>query len=140
MFHGCIMMVIFFWQQIFDFDFISWFDLSFNSQSLSELVYLLFFSWSINVIVFFTNFNIIKIFLNDWNWTRTHNHLVRKQTLNHLASLPKWLAVLWVLICMVHLTVCSYHVTTECSLYRVWIHSETRTGHDKNIESNARYK
>ena len=27
---------------------------------------------------------------SDYNWTRTHNHLVHKQTLNHLASLAKW--------------------------------------------------
>ena len=27
----------------------------------------------------------------DCNRTRTHNHLVRKQTLNHLAKLPIWL-------------------------------------------------
>ena len=27
--------------------------------------------------------------LSDCNWTRTHNHLVRKQTLNHLAKLTK---------------------------------------------------
>ena len=26
---------------------------------------------------------------SDCNWTRTHNHLVRKQTLNHLAKLTK---------------------------------------------------
>ena len=38
------------------------------------------------------------------NWTRTQNHLVLKRTLNHLAK------------------------------YRVWIHSETRTWHDKNIQ------
>ena len=79
--------------------------------------------------------------------------------------------MLWVLICMVHLIVCSYHVTyafqSESTLfiwmnvkellarssreiwslsdcfeqgvpwylgkYRVWIHSETHTWHDKNI-------
>ena len=29
--------------------------------------------------------------LSDCNWTRTHNHLVHKQTLNHLAKLAKWL-------------------------------------------------
>ena len=29
--------------------------------------------------------------LSDYNWTRTHNHLVRKWTLNHLAKLTKWL-------------------------------------------------
>ena len=53
--------------------------------------------------------------LSDCNWTRTHNQLVRKRTLNHLAKLAKnflndW-AVVWVLICTVHLIVCSYHVT-----------------------------
>ena len=47
----------------------------------------------------------------DGNWTRTHNHLVHKRTLNHLANLGNDRAVLWVLFCMVHLTVCSYHVT-----------------------------
>ena len=26
---------------------------------------------------------------NYYNWTRTHNHLVRKQTLNHLGKLAK---------------------------------------------------
>ena len=34
--------------------------------------------------------------LSDCNWTRTHNHLVRKRTLDHLAklaSLAKWLSV-----------------------------------------------
>ena len=48
--------------------------------------------------------------LSDCNWTRTHNHLVRNQTLYHLAklaklaSLAKWLSVhlrtklLWVRI------------------------------------------
>ena len=30
--------------------------------------------------------------LSDWNWTRTHNHLVHKRTLNHLAKLAKWLS------------------------------------------------
>ena len=30
--------------------------------------------------------------LSDCNWTRTHNHLVHKQTLNHLAKLTKWLS------------------------------------------------
>ena len=28
--------------------------------------------------------------LSDCNWTRTHNHLVHKRTLNHLAKLAKW--------------------------------------------------
>ena len=30
--------------------------------------------------------------LSDCNWTRTHNHLVHEQTLNHLARLAKWLS------------------------------------------------
>ena len=31
--------------------------------------------------------------LSDSNGIRTHNHLVCKRTLNHLASLAKWLSV-----------------------------------------------
>ena len=46
------------------------------------------------------------------NWT--HNHLVPKRTRNHLAKLPNIWAVLWELICTVHLTVCYYHVTLKC--------------------------
>ena len=30
--------------------------------------------------------------LSDYNWTRTHNHLVDKRTLNHLAKPAKWLS------------------------------------------------
>ena len=30
--------------------------------------------------------------LSDCNGTRTHNHLLRKRTLNHLAKLAKWLS------------------------------------------------
>ena len=30
--------------------------------------------------------------LSDSNGIRTHNHLVRKETLNHLAKLAKWLS------------------------------------------------
>ena len=34
--------------------------------------------------------------LSDFNWTWTRNHLAHKRTLNHLASLAKWLSVrLW---------------------------------------------
>ena len=39
------------------------------------------------------------------NGIPTHNHLFCKRTLNHLANWPNW-----VLICTVHLTVCSYYV------------------------------
>ena len=31
--------------------------------------------------------------LSEWNGTQTHNHLVCKRTLNHLAKLAKWLSV-----------------------------------------------
>ena len=31
-----------------------------------------------------------NITLCDCNWTRTHNHLVRKRTLNHLAKLTRF--------------------------------------------------
>ena len=30
--------------------------------------------------------------LSDWNWTQTHNHIVCKRILNHLAKLAKWLS------------------------------------------------
>ena len=43
----------------------------------------------------------------------THNHFVRKGTINHLAKLAKWLTYVWVLICRVYLTVCYCHVTNE---------------------------
>ena len=39
---------------------------------------------------------LLSINQNDCNWTRTHNHLARKPTLNHLAKLAssaKWLSV-----------------------------------------------
>ena len=46
--------------------------------------------------------------ISDCNWARTQNHLVLKRRLNHLAKL-------------VHLTVCSCHVTyayqSESTLY-----------------------
>ena len=66
-----------------------------------------------------------------------------------------------VLICTVHLTICSCRVTyafqSEFTLYscldveelvarsrrqtcRVWIHSETSRWHDKNVQSNAPYR
>ena len=61
-------------------------------------------------------------FLSDYNLTRTQNHLFHKWTLNHLAKLAlnDW-AVSWVLICTVHLTVCSCRVVyvfqSESMLY-----------------------
>ena len=33
--------------------------------------------------------NIFRNICSDCNWTRTHNHLVHKRTLNHLAKLAR---------------------------------------------------
>ena len=38
------------------------------------------------------NYQNEKLGKNECNWTRTHNHFVHKQTLNHLAKLAKWLS------------------------------------------------
>ena len=97
--------------------------------------------------------------LSDCNLTRTHNHLVHKWTLNHLAKLAKWLSCVvntylngWVFV--YELSGCGFEsscshlnfrfrgcfeqgVPWHSGKYRVWIHSERRTWHDKNIQSNA---
>ena len=150
---------------------------------------------------------------SDCNWIRTHNHLVHKRTLNHLAKLAKWLSCVvstylygafdcmflschvrvsewihtrvrdmiktysqmhrtdkysqhssiiwpawlngWVFV--YELSGCGFEsscshftfrfracfeqgVPWHSGNYRVWIHSETRTWHDKNIQSNAPYR
>ena len=49
--------------------------------------------------------------LNDRNGTQIHNHLVYKQTLNHLAKLAKWLSCVGSTYPCSAFTVCSYHVT-----------------------------
>ena len=93
--------------------------------------------------------------LSDCNWTWTHNHLVHKRTpttqriftiqLNHLANLAKWFSVrLWTKCCGFESS-CSHLNFRFCACfeqgvpwhsdnYRVWIHCEMRTWHDKNIE------
>ena len=73
----------------------------------------------------------------DCNWIQTQNQLVRKQTLNHLAKLTKWLsyvlstylygAFIWLYV----LVMSCKHLTFR----QVWIHSEMRMWHDKNIQS-----
>ena len=61
----------------------------------------------------------------DCNWTRTQNHLVLKRTLNHLAKLFTF-----------RFRACfEQGVPWYWGNYRVWIHSETRTWHDKNIQA-----
>ena len=83
--------------------------------------------------------------LSDCNWTRTHNHLVHKGTLNHLAKLAKWLSCVvstylyGAFISCSHLTF-RFRACFEQGIpwhpgkSRVRIHSETRTWHDKNIQ------
>ena len=61
----------------------------------------------------------------DWNWTWTQNHLVHENNTQPFSQTGQndW-AVFWVLICTVHLTVCSCHVTyafqSESTLYSSW--------------------
>ena len=55
--------------------------------------------------------------LSDSNVIWTHNHLVRKRTLNHVAKYNKFLDIQ--------------------ANYRLWIDSETCTWHDNNIQSNT---
>ena len=69
---------------------------------------------------------------SDRIWT--HNHLVRKRTLNHLAKLAflnDW-GVLWVLICTVHLTLCYCRLTLKLHVIvdSIW----TCTWYDKNMQ------
>ena len=96
------------------------------------------------LILFFRSFKILNsvtsfLHLSECNWTRTYNHLVRKQTLNHLA---KWLSCVmstylygafdYVFI-MSHMF---FRVPWHLGIhYRVWIHSEMGMRHDKNIQS-----
>ena len=87
--------------------------------------------------------------LSDSNEIRTHNHLVHKRTLNHLAKLAS-LVNGWVFVC--ELSGCGFECSSShlnfrfCACfvqgvswhsgnYRAWIHSETRTWHNKNIQS-----
>ena len=86
---------------------------------------------------------------SDWNWTWTQNHLVHKRTLNHLV---KWLSVSndWVFVYKLTGSgfefSCSHLNFRFCACfeqgvpwhpgnYRVWIHFETHTWHEKNIQS-----
>ena len=85
----------------------------------------------------------------DCNWSRAQNHLVLKRTLNNLAklaSLAKWLNVclrtkwFWVRAQLQSLKLQISHLLQARSslifrLLQSWIHSETRTWHDKNIQT-----
>ena len=90
--------------------------------------------------------------LSDCNWNRTQNHLVRKQTLSHLAQLVKvsgWVFV-YELSGSGFKSSCSrlnfrFRACFEQGVpwysgnYRVWIHSKTRTWHDKNMQSAYKF-
>ena len=73
--------------------------------------------------------------ISGFNWTRTNNLLVCKLTLNYLVKMVKWLS------CVVSTYL---YGPFDCMFlschYRVWINSETRTWHDKNIQSNVWYR
>ena len=84
---------------------------------------------------------------SDCNWTRTQNHLIPKGILHHLAKLGQngWVFV-YKLSGSGFESSCSHlnfrfracfeqGVPWNSGNYRVWIHSETRTSHDKNIQS-----
>ena len=58
--------------------------------------------------------------LSDCNWTRTHNHLVHKRTLNHLAKLAKWLSVCsWTKLLWVWVQLQS--LQWWCSIFCLWL-------------------
>ena len=64
--------------------------------------------------------------LSDCNWTRTHCHLNHKRTLNHSASLAKWLSVrllptwLWVRVQLQSLRLfsCQKYLAGFCFVWR----------------------
>ena len=86
--------------------------------------------------------------LIDCNGNRTYNHLVCKQTLNQWPVwLNGWVSVYEVSGCGFE-SRCSHlnfrfracfeqEVPWHSGNHRVWIHSETRTWHDKNIQSTG---
>ena len=57
--------------------------------------------------------------LSDSNRIWTHNHLVRKQTLNHLAKLPNDWVVLWVLICIWLFVIIMSHMSFRVNLHSI---------------------
>ena len=57
--------------------------------------------------------------LRDCNWTRTHNHLVHKRILNHLAKPFTWLK--WL----------SVHLWSGCGFESSWSHCSYYSEHQK---------
>ena len=89
-----------------------------------------------------------KVLLNhNCNWTRTQNHLVHKQTLNHFASLAKWLSVhlrtkwFWVQVQLQSLKIQILHLLSAKSsltFRQLWIVDSRWNAYvnDKNIQSS----
>ena len=77
---------------------------------------------------------------SDCNWTWTQEHLVCKWTLHHFAKLARWLSVpfqtkwFWVRVRVKFQILCLLWARSSGN-YKVWIHSEAHTWHDKNIQS-----
>ena len=130
--------------------------LGFSKECMVSLIFLKINLLSLSITFFWSQLKLwyasqkcIFMTVCDCNWTRTHNHLVHKWKLNHLAkltSLTKWLSVrlwtkwLWVQVQFSHLHF-GFHacfkqgVPWHSGNYRVWIHSEMCMWHDENIQS-----
>ena len=86
--------------------------------------------------------------LSDCNWTGTQKHLVRKQTLNQWPVWPNGWVFVYELSASGFESSCNrltfrFHACFEQGVpwhsgnFRVWIHSVTRTWHDKNIQPDC---
>ena len=80
------------------------------------------------------------LYVTASNGIQTHNHLVRKRTLNHFVKLAKWLTcVVSTYLYGIHLNF-RYRACFEEGVpwhsgnYRVYIHSEMHTWHDNNMQ------
>ena len=76
--------------------------------------------------------------LSDGNGIRNHNHLVCKQTLSHLPKMELSGCGFESLCCHLNFRYCTCFEQGNpwhSGNYRVWIHSKTRTWHDKNMQS-----
>ena len=71
---------------------------------------------------------VLRWSLSDCNWTRTHNLIVNKRTLNHLAESSCSHLNFRLRPCF------EQGVSWHSGNYRVWIHSEMRAWHDKNLQ------
>ena len=88
--------------------------------SAFDCIFLSCHVWLSKLITLYSSLNVEELFarnkhkvwmLIDFNGTQTHNSLVRTWTLNIFAKLAKWLRCVLRVVCIVHLTVCSNHVT-----------------------------